>query len=175
MVQPYCADNPTPIPPMIPMYAKPDVAVKQEIYNTLFKTGKKVTLNSLKSYLYNNSIIASKEDVIITGIDAGFKASLTSVGKFRGILGDELFTDENQAMVENIIFWGTVYGNDTKFLKERIESEYGERLTKEQIKRIAGFKFNGWGNLSKAFLELPGNCECGECSLIQALWETNHP
>ncbi len=154
--------------------AKPDVAVKQEIYNTLFKTGKKVTLNSLKSYLYNNSIIASKEDVIITGIDAGFKASLTSVGKFRGILGDELFTDENQAMVENIIFWGTVYGNDKKFLKERIESEYGERLTKEQIKRIAGFKFNGWGNLSKAFLELPGNCECGECSLIQALWETNH-
>lgn len=153
---------------------KPDVAVKQGIYNTLFKTGKKVTLRTLKDYLYNNSIIDSKENVVITGIDDGFHASLTSVGKFRGILGDELFTDENQSMVEKIIFWGTVYGNDKKFLKERIEGEYKERLTKEQIKRIVGFKFNGWGNLSKAFLELSGDCECGECSLIQALWETNH-
>lgn len=154
--------------------AKPDVAVKQGIYNNLFRTGKKVTLKILKDYLYNNSIIASKEDVVISGIDAGFSTSLTSIGKFRGILGDELFTDENQAMVEKIIFWGTVYGNDKKFLKERIENEYKDRLTKEQIKRIVGFKFSSWGKLSKAFLELPGHCECGECSLIQALWETNH-
>ena len=153
---------------------KLDVRRKQEIYEDLFKTGKKVTLNTLKTYLYNNSIIASKEDVVISGIDSGFNTSLTSVGKFKGILGDELFTDENQAMVEQIIFWGTVYGNDKKFLKERVKKEYGERLTEEQIKRITGFKFNGWGKLSKIFLELPGSCECGECSLIQALWETNH-
>lgn len=154
--------------------AKPDVAVKQGIYENLFKTGKKVTLNALKAYLYNNSIITSKEDVVISGIDSGFNTSLTSVGKFRAILGDDLFTDENQAMVENIIFWGTIYGNDKKFLKERIENEYKGKLTNEQIKRITGFKFNGWGNLSKAFLEISGNCECGECSLIQALWDTNH-
>ena len=154
--------------------AKPDVSVKQGIYDSLFKSGKKVTLKSLKDYLYNNSIIASKDDVVITGIDAGFNSSLTSVGKFRGVLGDELFTDENQAMVEKIIFWGTVYGNDKKFLKERIENEYNGRLTSEHIKRIVGFKFNGWGKLSKAFLELSGDCECGECSIIQALWDTNH-
>lgn len=154
--------------------AKPDVSVKQGIYENLFKTGKRVTLNMLKSYLYNNSVIASKDDVVITGIDSGFNASLSSVGKFKGILEEELFTDENQSMVENIIFWGTVYGNDKKFLKERIKEEYGERLTPEQIKRITGFKFTGWGNLSKKFLELSGNCECGECSIIQALWETNH-
>lgn len=153
---------------------KPDITVKQKIYDSLFKTGKKVSLGALKNYLYNNSIIASKEDVVISGIDAGFNTSLTSVGKFRGVLGDELFTDANQAMVEKIIFWGTVYGNDKKFLRERIENDYGEQLTKEQIKRIIGFKFNGWGRLSKTFLELPGECECGTCSIIQALWETNH-
>lgn len=153
---------------------KPDVAVKQGIYDSLFKTGKKVSLSALKNYLYNNSIIASKEDVVISGIDAGFNTSLTSVGKFRGVLGDDLFTDTNKAMVEKIIFWGTVYGNDKKFLRERIENEYGEQLTKEQIKRITGFKFNGWGRLSKTFLELSGECECGKCSMIQALWETNH-
>lgn len=153
---------------------KLDVTAKQEIYEDLFKKGKKVTLNALKNYLYNNSMILSKDDVVISGIDGGFTASLTSVGKFRGILGDNLFTDENQEMVEQIIFWGTVYGNNKKFLKEIIESKYRERLTDEQIKRIVGFKFNGWGKLSKSFLELSGECECGECSIIQALWETNH-
>lgn len=153
--------------------SKPDVAVKQEIYENLFKGGKRVTLKALKDYLYNNSVIASR-DVAISGIDAGFNTSLSSVGKFIGVLGEDLFTDENQSMVEKIIFWGTVYGNDKKFLKGRIEKEYKDRLTAGQIKRITGFKFNGWGKLSKAFLELPGNCECGECSLIQALWDTNH-
>lgn len=153
---------------------KPDVTVKQGIFEDLFKNGKKVSLQTLKNYLYNHSIIASKEDVVFGGIDAGFVSSLSSVGKFKGVLGDALFTDENQSMVEQIIFWGTVYGNDKKFFRERVEREYGDRLSKEQIKRIAGFKFNGWGRLSKAFLELSGSCECGACSLIQALWETNH-
>ena len=153
---------------------KPDVLIKQEIYENLFKTGKRVSINMLKSYLYNNSIIDSKEEAVITGIDMGFNTSLTSVGKFIGILGEDLFTDDNQEMVEKIIFWGTVYGNDKKFLKERIENKYKDRLTPDQIKRISGFKFNGWGNLSKAFLELTGRCECGECSIIQAMWETNH-
>lgn len=153
---------------------KPSVEMKQNIYRDLFRKGKKVTLNILKNYLYNNSIIASKEDVIISGIDAGFQSYLSSVGKFYGIFGEELFTDKNQTMVEQIIFWGTVYGDDKKFIKERMEKEYADCLTVEQIKRISGFKFNGWGKLSKAFLELPGECECGECSLIQALWDTNY-
>lgn len=153
---------------------KLDISVKQGIYNNLFKTGKKVTLNKLKEYLYNNSVITSKDDVIISGIDSGFNTSLSSVGKFIGIFGNNLFTDKIQTMLEKIIFWGTVYGSDKKFFRERITKEYKEFLTEEQIKRISGFKFSGWGNLSRSFLELPGKCECGECSLIQALWATNH-
>ena len=54
-------------------------------------------------------------------------------------------------MVEDIVFWCTVYGDSKKFLKDRIEEKYGEKLTKEQIKRIVGFKFKDWGNLSKNF------------------------
>lgn len=153
---------------------KPEVSVKQAIYHELFERGKRVTLNQLKGFLYNQSVIASKEDVVITGIDNGFNSSLTSLGKFRGIFGDRVLADDKQKMIEEIIFWGTIYGNDKKFLKERIKEKYGEQLNKEQINRIAGFKFNGWGNLSKAFLELDGDCECGRCSIIQALWNTNH-
>lgn len=152
---------------------KPEVAVKQQIYEDLFKTGKKVTLKVLTNYLYNNAIIPSKDSVVFSGIDNGFQASLSSVGKFIGIFGKDLFTDDVQKMVEEIIFWGTVYGNDKKFLRERLEEKYGDILNKEQMKRIVGFKFGGWGRLSKTFLELSGECECGTCSLIQALWETN--
>lgn len=153
---------------------KPTVSVKQLIYEELFQKGKRVTLNQLKDLLYNHSIVASKEDIVITGINNGFNSSLTSVGKFRGIFGENVFTDHNRKMIENIIFWGTIYGNDKKFFRERIEENYGDELSREKIKRIVGFKFNGWGNLSKEFLELEGSCECGECSLIQAMWNTNH-
>lgn len=152
---------------------KPEVKVKQQIYEDLFRMGKKVTLKALKDYLYNNAIIPSKDGMVFSGIDNGFQTSLSSVGKFIGIFGKDLFTDDVQKMVEEIIFWGTVYGNDKKFLRERVEEKYGDILNKEQIKRIVGFKFSGWGRLSKTFLELSGACECGTCSLIQALWETN--
>lgn len=153
---------------------KPEVSVKQDIYTKLFCRGKRVTLKQLKDFLYNASVIPSKDDVVITGIDNGFNTSLTSVGKFRGIFGDAVSADSNQKMIEDIIFWGTVYGNDKTFFGERIEEVYGDRLSAEDINRISGFKFNDWGNLSREFLELEGECDCGRCSLIQALWNTNH-
>ena len=40
--------------------------------------------------------------------------------------------------MEKIIFWGTVYGQDKKFLRERLSEVYGDRLSKEQIRRITG-------------------------------------
>lgn len=153
---------------------KPSVSVKQDIYTKLFCRGKRVTMKMLKDYIYNSSLIPSKEDVVISGIDNGFNSSLSSVNKFYGILGDAVFADSSQKMIEDIIFWGTVYGNDKKFLKERIEEVYSARLSPDEIKRILGFKFNDWGNLSREFLELEGECECGRCSIIQALWNTNH-
>lgn len=75
-------------------------------------------------------------------------------------------------MIEDIVFWCTVYGDSKKFLKDRIEEKYGNKLSEEQIKRILGFKFKDWGNLSKKFLELNGaDTSTGESiSIIRALW-----
>ena len=49
------------------------------------------------------------------------------------------------------------------------------KLSEEQIKRILGFKFKDWGNLSKKFLELNGaDTSTGESiSIIRALWNNN--
>ncbi len=79
-------------------------------------------------------------------------------------------------MIDNFIFLGTVYGNDKKFLKERIRETYStDMLTDQELKRILGFKFTGWGRLSKSFLMMEGASKKDGVirSLIGAMWETN--
>ncbi|MBO4980286.1 MAG: type II CRISPR RNA-guided endonuclease Cas9 [Lachnospiraceae bacterium] len=154
---------------------KPSVERKQDIYRALFTNGKKVTLRRLTDYLISNGLLKKGEEQAVTGIDGGFHSSLSTLGKFRGILGEGVFYDENQKMMEDIAFWGTIYGNDKKFLKERMEEVYGSVLSEKDQKRILGFKFDGWGKLSAAFLNMEGcSKEDGVVrSLIGALWETN--
>ena len=154
---------------------KPSVEVKQSIYKQLFETGKRVSLKQLENHLIVNGYIKKGETDVISGIDDGFHSSLSSLGKFKGILGEAVCYDENRQMIEDIIFWGTVYGKDKKFLKESISENYGEILSAKDIKRILGFKFEGWGRLSCAFLNLEGvSKEDGVIrKFITALWETN--
>lgn len=154
---------------------KPSVEVKQEIYETLFMTGKRVTRKQLLKYLVANGLLNEDDGDMVSGIDQDFKASLSSLNKFKGVLGDAAVYDSNRAMIEQIIFWATIYGDDKHFLKNRIKEHYGDSLDDQQIKRICGMKFNGWGNLSKTFLELQGaSKEDGVYrSIIQSLWETN--
>ena len=153
---------------------KVSVELKQDIFNELFKKGKKVTRKQLVNYLLGKGVL--EEETELTGIDVNINNSLSSYGKFKGILGEEIELDENKHMVEEIIFWCTVYGDSKKFLKERLEEKYKNKLSTEQIKRITGFKFRDWGNLSKEFLELSGcNKSDGEAkSLIRMMWETNY-
>jgi len=155
---------------------KISVELKQQIYRDVFEhTGKKVSMKQLENYLKLNGLLEKDEKDAVTGIDGGFHSYLSSLGKFIGILGEEAHYDKNQNMMEKIIFWGTVYGQDKKFLRERLSEVYGDRLSKEQIRRITGMKFEGWGRLSKEFLLLEGAFrEEGEIrTLIRSLWETN--
>lgn len=151
---------------------KISVALKQKIYQDLFESGKKVTRTKLEQYLMKQGILTEKEQ--LTGIDININNSLSSYGKFYSIYGEELKKDCYKEMVEQIIFWCTIYGDSKKFLKERMKEKYPE-LKPETVKRILGYKIKDWGNLSKEFLELKG-CEKGtgeEYSIIRAMWETN--
>ena len=110
------------------------VQLKQDIYKEVFQKGKRVTKKQLCKYLHTRGIIEAEEQV--TGIDVTINNVLTTYGKFKAILGDDISKDSVQKMVEDIVFWCTVYGDSKKFLKDRIEEKYGEKLTKEQIKII---------------------------------------
>ena len=149
------------------------VELKQDIYKDVFQKGKRVTKKQLCKYLHTRGVIEAEEQV--AGIDITINNALTTYGKFKAIFGDDMSKDSVQKMVEDIVFWCTIYGDSKKFLKDRIEEKYGEKLTKEQIKRIVGFKFKDWGNLSKNFLELSGaDVSTGESvSIIRALWNNN--
>lgn len=151
------------------------VKIKQDIYNELFKRGKKVSRKQLYQYLLGRGLVKEGEIEQITGIDITINNHLATYGKFKNILGEELDTDAGRKMVEDIVFWCTVYGDSKKFLREQIEEKYGTRLSNEQIKRIVGLKFKDWGKLSKTFLEMQG-CSKGTgeiLPLIGMLWETN--
>lgn len=152
------------------------VEQKQDLYMKLFGRGKKVNLTELQGYLIRNGFV-EKENVknAISGIDGGFKSSLSTVGKFYGIFGDKVLLDENVKIMEDIVFWGTVYGNDRKMLKDKIGEKYAGKFNEFELKRICGFKFDGWGELSRSFLEMEGDSkEDGvRRTFIGALWETN--
>ncbi|MBO6271350.1 type II CRISPR RNA-guided endonuclease Cas9 [bacterium] len=156
---------------------KVSVDVKQAIYNDLFMKGKKVTRKKLVNYLVASGVVSKSDsaDEIISGIDGDFKNYLSSVNKFEAIFGNENIYTSKRDMIEKIIFWGTVFGKDKKIIKEKIKKEYGSQLNDDQIKRIAGFNFTGWGNLSKELLEMPGKegTDEAEKSIIICLWETN--
>ena len=156
---------------------KISVELKQDIYNNLFMKGKKVTNNKLFSYLVALGKMGKDEkpEIEISGIDGDFKNYLSSVNKFAPILGAENVYGKYREMIEQTIFWGTVYGDNRKLINRKIKEKYPEILDDEQIKRISGFKFSGWGKLSKKLLEMPGKEGSIEedKSIIISMWESN--
>ncbi len=129
---------------------EPDL--KQNIYNDLFLKGKRVTKKGLVKYLKAQGAIT--EEAQLSGIDIAINNSLSSYGKFLGVFGEDLKKDSCQAMVEGIIYYGTIYGDSKQMFKKALNKNYGDKLSEEQKKRILGFKFNDWGRLSKEFLQL---------------------
>ena len=151
------------------------VEQKQDLYQQLFMEKKKVTVKDIEKYFVKNGIVPADATDFLGGIDveSGIKSSLSTYHKFKPIFGDRISTEKAKEIIENIVFWVTVYGDDKKFVKERIKEQYADTLDDAQVKRILGFKFSGWGNLSEEFLNLAGTAREDERSILCAMWETN--
>ena len=149
---------------------KPSVELKQKIYEEVFQKNRKVTLTKLKRYLILEGI--ADKNVDITGIDGDFKATLTSYHDFKEKLSGAELTDAEK---EDIILNVTLFGEDKKLLKRRVTKTYPQ-LTEKQVKAIGSLSYNGWGRLSREFLEniVAADPETGEVwTIIRALWESN--
>lgn len=148
-----------------------DVKAKQGIYNDLFRKGNKVTKKKIKDYLVNNCYV--EKDVEISGLSEDTcTTKLASLGKFKMIFGDDVDKQSNKEIIENIIYWSTIYSGDKKIIRQRIVSEYLDKFDDAVLKKILGFKFEGWGNLSKKFLEIQGASKLtGEIdSILGFMW-----
>ena len=154
------------------------VALKQKIYEELFKKQVNVTFNQLKTFLKTQGEDA--DEIILSGVDEAahkFTNNLQTYHKFRAILRDKIEFEPQRSMVEDIIRWKCLMGDDITMWKHKIEKEYGDQLSEEQLKKITRLNFNGWSRLSQEFLtDVPGvDIESGEVysGIMDALWRTN--
>ena len=147
---------------------------RNTIIEKLFKQqGKKVTKTSIKNLLKAEGYIDGKGE--ITGIDITVKNDLKSYRDFKKILGNKF----NSEHVENIILWITLYGEEKKLIKAKIESVYGEVYSKDEITKMSRLVYKDWGRFSRKLLtELVSkklyNEETGEClNIIGAMRQNN--
>lgn len=149
--------------------------LKQELYEQLFRSGKKVTATNIENFLKKNGYVEKSAEVKLSGIDGDFTNRLSNYAKFCAIFGVEHLTYEQEQMAEQIIQWATIYGDSKKFLRKKIRDAYSVKLTPEQLKRIEGLKFNDWGRLSKELLETEGEDEDTKekLTIIARMWQEN--
>lgn len=127
---------------------------RKAIINDLFigKGRVKVSDKDFKEYLDKvNYVKVNGKEYDVTGYqsDDGFACALSSYNKFRRILG---YVDErNEKMIEDIIYWLTVF-EDKDIVKRKINKQYADKFSDEQLKKILKLKFKGWGRYSAKLL-----------------------
>lgn len=149
---------------------------KRKIIDELFKESKKVSEKKFKEYLLVNQI--ANGTIELKGVKDSFNSNYISYIKFKDIFGEKLNLDIYKEISEKSILWKCLYGDDKKIFEKKIKNEYGDILTKDEIKKINTFKFNNWGRLSEKLLTGIEfiNLETGECysSVMEALRRTNY-
>lgn len=149
---------------------------KRKVIDELFKENKKVSEKKFKEYLLVNQI--ANGTIELKGVKDSFNSNYISYIRFKDIFGEKLNLDIYKEISEKSILWKCLYGDDKKIFEKKIKNEYGDILTKDEIKKINTFKFNNWGRLSEKLLTGIEfiNLETGECysSVMEALRRTNY-
>ncbi|MCL1880929.1 MAG: type II CRISPR RNA-guided endonuclease Cas9 [Oscillospiraceae bacterium] len=113
------------------------------------QTEMSLTKAKIKKFLIDHSKIAKSDTVGKENEnDTAFNSSLSSLIRFRDILGDSF----DLQMCEKIIMWHTVFGDEKELVEQRIKEEYGTQLSDETIEKLSKLTFNGWGRFSEKFL-----------------------
>ena len=125
--------------------------LKLFLFNTICQEEMSLNKKAIKKHLIAHGKIYKGDEVGKENEnDTAFNSSLSSLIRFKGILGDGL----DLQMCENIIKWHTVFGDEKSPVKQRIEAEYGEKLNhdKQLIDKLSKMTFKGWARFSAKFL-----------------------
>lgn len=146
------------------------VRLKQDLYTNLFGKGRKVTQAGVKKYLMAHHGM-TQEDTI-SGLAGDFQATLAPWRQFGWLLS----RDGGEDMVEEIIRYKVLFGEDKKLLRGWLDKTYGDKLTPQEQKQVLGVKCSGWGRLSRQFLTQLFHVDqnTGEAfSIMDLLWNSN--
>lgn len=150
------------------------VEIKQHLYDDLFvMQHKNVTKRTIKKWLMDNNYVSRNSDSIITGIDDQVKSKLTTYHDMKKIFGDTL---PETKILDTIVYWMTLFSDSKNILVSKIEEQYPEILTSNQMKQLISKSYGGWGRLSRKFLEEVSDTThfTEPTSIIQALYMTNN-
>lgn len=149
------------------------VDVKKKVFNDVYMTGNP-TVKKIQTYLVQ--VLGYDKDIKLSGFDDALKANMNSYLTYKRVLGDKV--DEHPEMIDDIIYYSTIH-TESKMVASSIKAKYSNILTQQEIDRIKGFRFSGWGSLSAELLkgykydgiEL---CYDGEyMNLIDIMYETD--
>lgn len=148
-----------------------DYADRSDMMEDLFKHGR-VTYKKVSDWMRQRG----HSNVHVSGGQGenGFESKLGSYIFFaKDIFGVDEIPEADYPMIEEIILWSTLF-EDRAIFKEKLERNYGDRLTPEQIKRIVRKRFTGWGRLSRKMLTgVKVATDEGDRSLMDVLREGN--
>ncbi len=154
---------------------KLSVEMKQSFFEKCFMKKKRVTGKLLVDFLKSEGIDATKED--LSGFDQNFASSLTSYLDFKKIFEDRIELYSMKEVIEQLILWITLYGDDKNMLKRVIRTSYSnDIISDKELKKVLQLKYQGWGRFSQAFLsQIEGTAkETGEIfTIIQGLKSSN--
>lgn len=161
-----------------PLGDKLSVDLKQAIYNELFLKHRSVSKALLTKWLINQSYFQNPQ---ISGLadSKKFNSGLTTYHDFKKIFGEDFVNDPtNQSQLEQLAEWLTIF-EDKKILKIKLDDSQFN-YTPEQIKKIAGMRYQGWGRLSKKLLcdiktttVTSKNHQQASYSILDLMWNTN--
>lgn len=133
-----------------------DTKTKKKIIRDLFKNKTNVKQSHLRDFLKSEGMLdADKAE--IRGLDGDFKSSLSTYIKYKNIFGEKIEFTPFREIVEDLIRWKCLYGEDKDIFIKKVKREHGDILSEAEIKRVANIKHSGWGRFSEEFLtEVPG-------------------
>lgn len=152
-----------------------NVDLKQKIFNEVY-LNKTVNRKNIAKCIKN----ITGNDVTLSGIDENLHGNMNTYQKMKKVIGDKV--DKYPDMVEDIVKILTIFADDSKAVEELLKERYSSILSVDEIKKLKGFKYSGWGSFSRGLLQgsamgthgimltdSQGNLK----DIIDIMWETN--
>ena len=149
------------------------VLLKRQIYDELFLSPKakaRISKKDITAFVKREHG-GEVSEADISGMDLHINNVLKAEKQIEAIAPGQLTLSEKEDIVRLI----TVLPETNTMLYKRLESQFKDKLSQEQIQKLSKLKFSDWGNLSNKLLT--GIRALGpsgiETNLLEAMWDNN--